>query len=70
MTKYRLIRCEECGLPYTYPQRTRHLNGMWHKHRLKAIALRERGLSIAEIARQLGFTRAYISQKFAKKEPA
>jgi predicted transcriptional regulator len=55
---------------FAKPQQTRHLQGAWHLKRLVAIDLYQRGLSFAEIARQLGFTRAYISQKFAKEEVA
>lgn len=60
----------ECGLTITAGQRTRHRQGAWHQKRAQAQELRSRGFSFAEIARQLGFTRAYISQKFNQEEAA
>jgi len=58
----------ECGMSISHGQKTRHRQGEWHRKRMKAIELRARGFSFAEIARQLGFTRAYVAQKFNQME--
>jgi hypothetical protein len=53
-----------CGMWLSPAQLSRHKEGIWHGKASHAKELRGRGLSFAEIARQLGVTRAYISQRF------
>ena len=56
-------RCQ-CGMWLSPAQLKRHKRGVWHAKFVRAQELRERGLTFAEIARQLGVTRAYVSQRF------
>jgi DNA-binding CsgD family transcriptional regulator len=61
--KKKKIRCV-CGLPISPGQQARHELGRWHRAASEAHHLRSHGLSFADIARNLGLSRAYVSQKF------
>lgn len=60
--KHEPQRCA-CGDWITRPHRPRHKVGWWHRHHLEVRRLLGRGLSCAEIGRQLGVGRAYVHRK-------
>lgn len=60
-----LVQCR-CGITLMRGQLARHRQGAWHGQSEKLKELRARGLSYAEIARQIGFTRSYICIMFKK----
>jgi AraC-like DNA-binding protein len=67
MTKKKVVQCS-CGLVIMAPYLKNHEKTMWHQMAPQALELKDRGLTFAEIARQLGVTRAYIQQRFKKLE--
>jgi CRP-like cAMP-binding protein len=68
VTKKNLIIQCECGKQVKRGYLRYHEESIWHQQYLTAISLRQRGLTFAEIGRQLGMTRAYVSQMFARLE--
>jgi hypothetical protein len=57
-----------CGLPLPARAgwRDTHLKSKWHAAGAEAIALRSRGVSYAEIGRQLNLTRAYVRNRLSR----
>lgn len=60
--KHEKTRCA-CGVLIAACQRTRHDASRWHVAWERAAELRARGVTPAEIARQLRLTRAYVGQR-------
>jgi hypothetical protein len=63
--KHKKQRCH-CGLEVVPTHMTRHATGLWHERYKDIIALRKRGLTYAEIARQIRSSRAYVRLMFKK----
>lgn len=57
--KHEKITCE-CGTIVAACQLDRHRRSRWHAKAAKAFELEKRGLSCAEIGRQLGESKAYV----------
>ena len=64
-SKHATRRCF-CGVDITNTHLARHNAGIWHKMHKELIALRKRGLTYAEIARQIRSSRMYVRHMFRK----
>lgn len=62
--KHARVRCR-CGVLVSACQQKRHELSRWHREHATAVELRARGVSPAEIGRQLRLTRAYVGQRLA-----
>lgn len=60
--KHRKVRCV-CGQLVSRSAQGKHEGGAWHRRFREARELLAAGLSKAEIARQLGLSRAWASQR-------
>lgn len=58
--------CRQCGITVHTKKRmqTEHKESLWHNFAPLAKELRRQGKSFSEIARRLGFSRAYVGQRF------
>ncbi len=57
------VECGACGGLYREGRAAQHLASKWHRVAIKARNYHRVGVSFAEIARQLGLSRFYISKK-------
>jgi len=63
------VKCR-CGDMITPGNQDRHEKGWWHRNFEKCWELHDRGLTFAEIGRQLGATRVYVRVKMDQGRPA
>jgi hypothetical protein len=57
-----------CGMKVTVSHLPRHYKGLWHTRYLELNDLKKRGMSFAEIGRQMKVSRVYILHLFRKVE--
>lgn len=62
-------RCE-CGLVISPGNRWRHERSVWHQRFREVDEMLARGLSQAEVGRQLGVTRMYVGRYLMKRREA
>ena len=56
-----------CGRRVKPAGRSKHEAGVWHRQYRDILSMQERGLSYAEIGRQVGVSRVYIGTMFVSK---
>lgn len=62
----KLMKCT-CGEMIFTRRKAEHLKSKWHAFAEQCRVLRARGLSYAEIARQTGMTRNYVTLKLSNE---
>lgn len=65
-SKYKVC---SCGMLVHSGHKDRHIRSWWHRNYAAARLYRKKGLSYAEIARQLNSTRAYVQKMMSRLCP-